>query len=131
MIKEAYVSFETAKLLKEKGFDEGCSFVVNAISKGVMPVSWPTTNSDIEDEKASLIALPTLQMAMAWLREVHNMYYEIHLLLGEKAEEYAGLQLGIYQLNSSGAYVWKDWIYADTYIELYENYIKYCLENLI
>ena len=77
MIKEQYVSFEVAKLLKEKGFDEGCSFVVNAISKGVMPVSWPTTNSDIEDEKASLIALPTLQMACKWLREVHNIHISI------------------------------------------------------
>jgi hypothetical protein len=66
MITEDYVSFETAKLLKEKGFNEGCSFVVNAESKGVMPVSWPTTNSDIEDERADLIALPTLQMACAW-----------------------------------------------------------------
>ena len=73
MITEDYVSFETAKLLKEKGFNEGCSFVVNAISKGVMPVSWPTTNSDIEDDKANLIALPTLQMAMKWLREVHKL----------------------------------------------------------
>lgn len=69
MITENYVSFEIAKLLKEKGFDEGCSFVVNATSKGVMPVSWPTTNSEIEDDNADLIALPTLQMAMKWLRE--------------------------------------------------------------
>ena len=77
MIQEAYCSFEVAKLLKEKGFNEGCSFVVNTISKGVMPVSWPTTNSDIEDEKANLITLPTHQMAMAWLREVHNIFIVI------------------------------------------------------
>lgn len=49
----------------------------------------------------------------------------------EKAEKYGCLQLGIYQLNSLGTYVWKGWIYADTYVELYENYTKYCLENLI
>jgi len=50
-ITEDYVSFETAKFLKDKGFDKGCSFVVNSISKGVMLVSCPTTNSDIEDKK--------------------------------------------------------------------------------
>lgn len=27
MIEEAYVSFETAKLLKEKGFDENCLYI--------------------------------------------------------------------------------------------------------
>ena len=34
-----------------------------------MPVSWPTTNSDIEDGEANLIALPTIQMAMKLIRE--------------------------------------------------------------
>ena len=130
MITEDYVSFETAKLLKEKGFDEGCSFVVNSISKGVIPVSLPTTNSDIEDEKANLIALPTLQMACKWLREVHNWticispywpegdmrnkltwYYDIHSLIDNRS--------------------FRESSYTDNYTEACEAAIKYCLENLI
>lgn len=136
-ITEDYVSFEIAKLLKEKGFDEGCSFVVNTISKGVMPVSWPTTNSDIEDEKASLIALPTLQMAMKWLREV----YKLHIITipyapidrhptyhpGEADIVYiAQLFKGIIPKYEVGRSIIKL-----THEEACEAAIKYCLENLI
>lgn len=126
MITEDYVSFEIAKLLKEKGFDEEVLAVYiydNLYVKG--------ENKIVNTANVPIIPAPTLQMTMKWLREVHNIYYEIQLLLGKKAEKYGDLQLGIYQLSSSGSYVWKDWIYADTYVKLYENYIKYCLENLI
>ena len=129
MITEDYVSFEIAKRLKEKGFDGECRNYYNTdghFYSGDFKSDWNNNKGGI-----TLFSAPTLQMAMKWLREVHNIYYEIKLLLGEKAEKNGDLQLGIYQLNSSGVYVWKDWIYAYTYVELYENYIKYCLENLI
>lgn len=137
MITEDYVSFEIAKLLKEKGFDEGCSFVVNAISKGVMPVSWPTTNSDIEDEKASLIALPTLQMTMKWLREIHNIFIVIEphtydYINGKNSSYVFAIWEGdnyieIYSYKNSGL----RGISYSTYEEACEAAIKYCLENLI
>ena len=135
-IKEDYVSFEIAKLLKEKGFDEGCSFVVNTISKGVMPVSWPTTNSDIEDEEAKLIALPTLQMAMKWLREVHNLHIiTIPYAPMDRSPHHPGeadvvyitqLFRGIIPIDEVGRSIIKL-----THEEACEAAIKYCLENLI
>lgn len=129
-ITEDYVSFETAKLLKEKGFDEGCSFVVNAISKGVMPVSWPTTNSDIEDEKASLIALPTLQMAMKWLREVHNVHIVIHPYTDKEGHNWSFIfdkyAYGCWQ--ELGIYITDSW---NTYEQACNVAIKYGLENII
>ncbi len=139
-IKEDYVSFEIAKLLKEKGFDEGCSFVVNAISKGVMPVSWPTTNSDIEDEKASLIALPTLQMAIKWLREVRHIHTEICLyktsendVEPKKSRKAPYYTFGVWD-SVTGDNIDKrltnDFI-GDTYEQACEAAIKYCLEHLI
>ncbi len=135
-IKEDYVSFEIAKLLKEKGFDEGCSFVVNTISKGVMPVSWPTTNSDIEDEKASLITLPTLQMAMKWLREVHDIHIELNWDKGNQLYSFNIWKPGKYQPEISSLDLWR--IYKDdnypgewNYEQTCEAAIKYCLENLI
>jgi len=124
MITEDYVSFETAKLLKEKGFDEGCSFVVNAISKGVMPVSWPTTNSDIENEKASLIALPTLQMAIKWLREIHNLQIQIAPITSRHNDWTFGIDRDFSPLTI-------DLLCFPTYEEACEAAIKYCLENLI
>ena len=140
MITEDYVSFEIAKLLKEKGFDESCSFVVNTISKNVMPVSWPTTNSDIEDEKASLIALPTLQMVMKWLREVHNIHTEICLyktsqddIEPKKSRKAPYYTFGVWD-TITGDNVDKrlinDFI-GNTYEQAVEAAINYCLENLI
>ena len=130
-IKEDYVSFEIAKLLKEKGFDEGCSFVVNTISKGVMPVSWPTTNSDIEDEEANLIALPTLQMTMKWFREIHNIGIfpstYTHISDRKTIHSYgtAIINLKTYELMTDS------YLSNDTYEGAVEDAIKYCLENLI
>ena len=133
MITEDYVSFETAKLLKEKGFDEGCSFVVNTISKGVMPVSWPTTNSDIEDEEACLIALPTIQMAMKWLRtnfNVNPVPYAMSL----------GWAFDIFDLSDRDITGSKKLFSMDfpkksdcfnSYEEAAESAIRYYLENLI
>ena len=125
-ITEDYVSYGVAKLLKEKGFDEGCSFVVNTVSKGVMPVSWPTTNSDIEDEKAVLIALPTLQMAMKWLREVHKIIITIDYNDDDDCEENERWGYSVfnpYRKVDHATYV--------TYEEAAEAAIKYCLEHLI
>ena len=128
-ITEDYVSFETAKLLKEKGFDEGCHFVVSTISKGMLPVSWPTTNSDIEDEKASLIALPTQQMAMRWLREV----YKILILVEYDCPVFSS---DIYKMDDideygSAKHISPTFANCKNYEEACESAIKYSLENLI
>lgn len=58
MITEDYVSFETAKLLKEKGFNE------------LTAKFYPYFEG--KDYKYD-ISCPTLQMAMKWLREAHNI----------------------------------------------------------
>ncbi len=69
MITEDYVSFETAKLLKEKGFDEGCR---QYWYKGNIVFSrneiWNRELDNYEDEGWTA---PTLQMAMKWLRKKH------------------------------------------------------------
>ena len=69
MIQEAYVSFETAKLLKEKGFDEvGIGFYTP--EKELHQTLLGESNSIWKDAS---ISAPTQQMAMRWLREVHNL----------------------------------------------------------
>lgn len=62
MITEDYVSFETAKLLKEKGFDECTllSYDKNGNNKDALR---PFLESEGD------VRRPTLQMAMKWLRE--------------------------------------------------------------
>ena len=74
MITEDYVSFETAKLLKEKGFDEACHayydgghrHLLKFVQNGLYNNAGVVANSGI-------CVGPTLQMAMKWLREVHKV----------------------------------------------------------
>lgn len=68
MIQEAYCSFEVAKLLKEKGFDEYC--YMHYEKDGSQYISdCEVNNSQFDKEPGNCISTPTHQMAMAWLRE--------------------------------------------------------------
>ena len=72
MITEDYVSFETAKLLKEKEFDTNTLMVYNQ-NGNFMP------DGAIEDTYQVFYAAPTLQMARKWLREKHNLHVEVRI----------------------------------------------------
>jgi hypothetical protein len=96
-ITEDYVSFEIAKLLKEKGFDEK---VISFYPPG-----------DIQR--------PTLQMAMKWLREVHNINLNIIFI---KRFDKGYWNKGCWTFNN---------IEYKSYEQACETAIKYCLENLI
>ena len=83
MITEDYVSFETAKLLKEKGFDARCFHIYR--DDGVQFYcathrAQPITNEEIEDDnqkhpeyKMFECTCPTLQMATKWVQETFNI----------------------------------------------------------
>ena len=123
MITEDYVSFETAKLLKEKGFE--CATLYYYDEDGDLLFSaWR-----VDTGKNEFVA-PTLQMAMKWLREVHHIDIEVrtHYLNYLKPNDtrfYSGKIL-------KGSEDVIHTIYSkDTYEEVCELAIKYCLENLI
>ena len=122
MITEDYVSFETAKLLKEKEFNWEVhrSYLVND------NVFIPGDINDLPLRKDA-IRIPTLQMAMKWLREEHKLV-PIILAGGDR------YWFRIVKVNED---YWKNTIYLEdvklfpTYEEACEASIKYCLENLI
>ena len=67
MIEESYVSFDTARMLKEAGFDEVCSWAY-----------YRAYNWCLIHERNSKLCLgyysrPTQALAARWLREVHNI----------------------------------------------------------
>lgn len=69
MIEESYVSFETARLLKEAGFDAPC--YVQYSERGVQwEASYPE-NFNADDWGYSC---PTQALAARWLRETHNIH---------------------------------------------------------
>lgn len=68
MVTEDYVSFETAKLLKEKGFegDTSCYYVPDS------SICWHYQHYQDFDKK-DRIECPTLQMAMKWIRDKYKI----------------------------------------------------------
>jgi hypothetical protein len=122
MITEDYVSFETAKLLKEKGFREICNKCYGIESKKF----FSSIRSNDDD---TMYAAPTLQMTMKWLREVHKIDIDITSRWNLTPEyhicEYR------YRLHYSNAPSHDINQKFNTYEEACEAAIKYCLENLI
>lgn len=122
MITEDYVSFETAKLLKEKEFNWEVhrSYLVND------NVFIPGDVNDVPLRKDA-IRIPTLQMAMKWLREEYKL---VPIIL-------AGGDRYWFRIDKVNEDYWKNTIYLEdvklfpTYEEACEASIKYCLENLI
>ena len=123
-ITEDYVSFEIAKLLRKKGF-VGNVHAYHNIFDGV--------NLDYKLNEAPHLNIPapTLQMAMKWLRKVHNLSVEVY----RTACGYVGCVVAIPSGTdikfleedgddlSSGQYT--------SWEKACEATIKYCLENLI
>ena len=122
-ITEDYVSFETAKLLKEKGFNEECFALYNPdgmlIQSGIR-----LNNIQVGRVKGSYSA-PTLQMAIKWLREVHNIDI-FPWKIGKGIYSCAIFNSNTGQDLSSD----KDFP-TEKYEETAEAAIKYCLKNLI
>lgn len=129
MITEDYVGFETAKLLKEKGFDGKCDYLyvdgklVRALGGACNWNDGETLFADYKNECSA----PTLQMVMKWLREVHKIV--INIGWGEVFEE--NYQWWCIILNQNSGEILRENKYHKTYEEACEAAIKYCLENLI
>ena len=131
MNTEDYVSFETAKLLKEKGFDGCCTVLYNS-NKQIERTTWPQTveHDGAYMDRNGYILCPTLQMAMKWLRE-RNLCIEPYrtacgyLSIISKVPTGSELYAQEYEGDdeNSGQFT--------TYEKSCEAAIKYCLENLI
>lgn len=120
-IEEAYVTFETAKLLKEKGFGE-CSTSYISEDGDIFP-------TPLVKRKEHYPA-PTQQMAMRWLREEKEI--EIHIALSalnaDKSREY---QYDIFFTNErymEPSFVKHGFPY---YEDAVEEALKFCLTKLI
>lgn len=73
MITEDYISFETAKLLKEKGFNE-----LTPLSYS-LPYGYESHIPCSNGVDTDFVSRITLQMAMKWLRKRHNLHIEIRI----------------------------------------------------
>ena len=126
MITEDYVSFETAKLLKEKGFDEGVLFTINREGFQQYPKNLEFEYLHNSEVSADEYAAPTLQMAMKWLREKYNIHIEPRYFPMPNIYRYV-----IIHSPATFENIDSHPQYFNTYEEACEAAIKYCLENLI
>ena len=132
MIREDYVSFETAKLLKEKEFDEPCHALYHNGEDKIF------FGLDVDSYYNSILNVdcytcPTLQMAMKWLREVYNIgvFPSIYGITDRDGtiESYPyGTDIVNLQTHEL---ICGDILPKDTYEEACETAIKYVLENLV
>lgn len=76
---EELVTLETAKMLKEKGFNKFCSFAY--IDEYCNLMSVHTTNSLI-DKMGLGYSAPNQSFAQKWLRETKNLHIEISYMYG-------------------------------------------------
>lgn len=125
MEKEQYVSFEVAKLLKEKGFDEECHHVYEGED-----IEWANIlyGEDVLSNSNDVISAPTQQMAMRWLREDKNIFIEISTSIDLNGRYH----YSCFILDKECKYLRKGYTDFDwTYEDAVEAALKYCLKNLI
>ena len=122
MITEDYVSFETALLLKKKGFEQiGCQKQYN-------------TQGDLCTGYCYGPVAPTLQMAMKWLREEYKIYIDINISI--ILEQWSGYNVSIYKTNTNDGLldtiIYRKKLKDNTsFEEAAKVAIKYCLEKII
>ena len=113
-ITEDYVSYEIAKLLKEKGMNKSC--FKHYVQKN---------NNDGTSEAVTVC---TLQMAIKWLREVHNIFIEIGVSIDLNGDYHFGYII----LDKECKYVRRGYTFFDwSYEDAVEAALEYCLEILI
>lgn len=153
MITEDYVSFETAKLLNEKGFWNRKierRYILNDVSV----YRWICGNSYKEFKSGELVTYrdqeflyheiiensidaPTLQMAMKWVRETYNIHIVPYFDKLQNSDDLP-YSFTLYLVSEHCATIEKTacfdidenyyWKYPE---QACEAAIKYCLENLI
>ncbi len=130
MMKEAYVSFEVAKLLKAKGFDEPCYLKYD----GEGDLSFNHVGY-INDEKPCddfYVLAPTHQMAMVWLREEKNILIYVYPVIGlpVKNDDTFYWQWDGKKKRHNAPHIGDKHNY-ETFEDAVEAALKYALENLI
>lgn len=133
MVKEQYVSFETSKLLKEKGFDisvysyysrDGELHPMNEYGNSV------NFNNSILEYMERLSA-PTQALVCRWLREEHNLSVEVYRTacgyISGIVQIPEGTELEVFKWNGDDLKSGK----FTTWEGAYEFAIKYCIEKLI
>lgn len=142
---EYYVSFEVAKLLKEKGFEYNPNesyWLIDADNKmywvsSIGAYEYVDVPTESFQRPKNGYRLVTQAVAMKWLREVHNRIIVPDIRMGDPISGVISCYIvGIWYIpkNNGGAFCYTSPTPENgysSYEEACEAGIKYCLENLI
>lgn len=126
MIEEQFVSFETARMLKEAGFDVPCTSQYTE-GKCIWNVGYPYNFHQAEFGYSR----PTQALAARWLREVHDTFVKMERVGSFDGKEFRfywsfsiiSVSTACLKSISGGRY--------DSYEEALEVGIAKCLEQII
>jgi hypothetical protein len=82
-MKDTLITFETAKLAKEKGFNEIVSTAYGRIQESLYESNCTNRNSE-----NIFLSAPTQSFLQKWLREVHEIHINISTFYFEDLEKY-------------------------------------------
>ena len=116
MVKEEYVSFETAKLAKEKGFNEHCNHYYDSDRKLNYHDQYISNSSLNKLYDLQCYLAPTQSLLVRWFRETKELHIEVEFwcYMGENYCEYT------YDISKPYEGVDKDVLWFNTYEEAME-----------
>lgn len=117
MITEQYVSFDTAKMLKEAGFDVPCD-------------KWYGEEGFFMSGKRKSCKCPTQQLAARWLREVHGIVVDVVFEPPKRGKDWRYFIGNMDNMAWVGDFVPSDGRY-DTYEEAMEDALQEALRLII
>lgn len=128
-IAEDYVSFETAKLLKEKGFDVPTKYFFNTnglCCQGENSYNWDD-DKDVDDVCEDY-SRPSIYVAMKWLRKEHEIFISPNTSFLYPIRYYCEIFCYGDNLKTQQDVTTENFESPE---EACEAAIKYCLKNLI
>ena len=121
-IEDEYVSFETAKLLKEAGFDVPC--FNQYTERGTI---WHCDCPENFNKSQCVTSCPTQALAARWLREVHRIVVDVAYI-----PPHVGRDVWQYFVGGMDDMVWLgDYEPSDRKYETYEEAIEAGLQEAI
>ena len=128
MIKEQFVSFDTAKLLKEAGFDVPC--FNQYTERGTI---WHCDCPENFNKSQCVTSCPTQALAARWLRETHGIHVSSNIFMdfandadGKTIDEWNFWSYDLF--DNSGRIIEESDDRYDSYEEALEAGLKHCLE---
>ena len=126
MIEESYVSFDTARMLKETGFNETCRDSYDNVGG----FRWFKIG---ESTPKGWVPCPTQALAARWLRETHGIHVSSNIFMdfandadGKTIDEWNFWSYDLF--DNSGRIIEESDDRYDSYEEALEAGLKHCLE---